>query len=77
MVTAVLYIREDFEVNCELCYRTSRVQTCISEPVLKLEDSRSIRCNSRICYTCVRILEEFLIVINSRVSSFKCNKLPL
>jgi IMP cyclohydrolase len=49
---------------------------CIREPVLKLEDSRSIRCNSRIIYTCVRILEELLIVINSCVLSLECNKLP-
>jgi hypothetical protein len=28
--------------------------------VLKLGDSRSIRCNSRICHTSVRILEEFV-----------------
>jgi IMP cyclohydrolase len=45
--------------------------------VLKLEDSRRIRCNSRISHTCVRILEELLIVIKGRVLNFECNKLPL
>jgi hypothetical protein len=48
--------------NRELRYRTDRVRTCvIREPVLKLEDSRSIRCNSGICHTCVRFLEELCI----------------
>jgi hypothetical protein len=56
-------------IICELYWRTSRVQTCvielltvtkscIREPVLKLEDSRSIHCNSRICHTCGIILDE-------------------
>jgi hypothetical protein len=56
--------------------RTHCVRSCIREPVLKLEDSRRIRCNSRICHTCVRILEELLIVVNSCVLNFECNKLP-
>jgi hypothetical protein len=49
---------------------------CIREPVPKLEDSRRIRCNSRICHTCVRILEELWTVIKSRVLNIECNKLP-
>jgi hypothetical protein len=32
--------------------------------VLKLEDSRNIGCNSRICHTCVRILEELCIELS-------------
>jgi hypothetical protein len=45
--------------------------------VLKLEDSKGIRCNSRICHTGVRFLEELWTVINSCVLSLECNKLPL
>jgi hypothetical protein len=37
---------------------------------LKLEGITRIRCNSRICRTCVRIREELLIVINCSVSTF-------
>jgi hypothetical protein len=37
----------------------------------KLEEITCIRCNSRICRTCVRILEELLIVINRSVSAFE------
>jgi hypothetical protein len=43
--------------------------------VLKLEDSRSIGCNSRICHTCVRILEELCIEILS-VINFHCEIEP-
>jgi hypothetical protein len=61
-----------------VCSGKQTGRTCtIREPVLKIEDSRSIRCNSRICHTCVRILEELLIVIKSCVLSLECNKLPL
>jgi hypothetical protein len=61
----------------ELCYRTDRVRTCVIElPVLKLEDRR-IRCNSRICHTCVRIIEELWTIIKGCVLSSECNKLPL
>jgi hypothetical protein len=48
---------------------------CIREPVLKLEDSRSIRCNSRICHTCVRFLEELCIELWS-VINFHCEIEP-
>jgi hypothetical protein len=39
-------------------YRAAVIDICIREPVLKLEDSRSVGCNSRICHACIRILEE-------------------
>jgi hypothetical protein len=35
--------------------------------VLKLEDSRRIRCNSRIGHTCIKILEELSTVFNCSV----------
>jgi hypothetical protein len=62
-----------------VCYRVAdcNLRVVIREPVLKLEDSRSIRCNSRISHACVRFLEELLIVINSCVLNCECNKLPL
>jgi hypothetical protein len=44
---------------------------------LKLGDITRICCNSRICHTCVRILEEFSTVFNCSVLTFECNKLPL
>jgi hypothetical protein len=39
-------------------YRAAVIDICVREPVLKLEDRRSIGRNLRICHTCVRILEE-------------------
>jgi hypothetical protein len=43
----------------------------------KLEDVTRICCNSRICHTCVRILEELSTVLNCSVLNFECNKVPL
>jgi hypothetical protein len=44
--------------------------------VPKLEDSRSIRCNLRICHTCARVLEELWTVIKSCVLNCEWSKLP-
>jgi hypothetical protein len=57
-----------------ICRETSyEVVSCVGGP----EENGRIRCGLRISFTCVRILEGLLTVINSCVLNFECNKVPL
>jgi hypothetical protein len=61
---------------CCLCVLRVIISGCISEGLAARRHYTHFRCNPRICRTCVRILEELLIVINSCVLNLECNKLP-
>jgi hypothetical protein len=61
---------------CCLCVLRGIISGCISEGLEARRHYTHFRCNPRICRTCVRILEELLIVINSCVLNFEWNKLP-